>query len=712
MSNARLDFLTGGGETGTLIRAYDWASSALGSPHAWPQSLKTVVRLLLNTCHPMFIFWGESLTFFYNDAYLKYIGHEHHPLALGRPGNEVYAEIWTTLGPKIEHVMSGQEVSSHEDHRSPFSSNGQHETACWNYSFSPLDDSHASTGVGGVLAVCIETTQTMLATKRYHFFTELGDQLRTLSTPQEVMARAATMLGEYLNVSCVGYAEVENSGEYVLVERDWISQNGVSAIGRHRIEDYGQPLLAKLHAGLTVQVDDINTSLLLSQENIKKAYEPIKTQSFIDVPIIKKTRLVGILFVLNAQPRTWKNEEVIIVEEVAERTWDAVERGRVETALRLADRRKDEFLAMLAHELRNPLAPIGAAADLLKLAQFDEERVKQTSEIISRQVKHMTSLIDDLLDVSRVTRGLVTLDKVVIDAKRIVLDAVEQVRPLAEARGHDLELHIAAEPAFILGDQKRLVQVIANLLNNAAKYTPPGGNITLKIEVSETHVTFFVTDNGIGMTPELVARAFELFEQAERTADRSQGGLGIGLALVKSLIELHEGTVTAYSKGISFGSEFSVRLPRHIILLNATNELQSGITLPSTSEGLHLMVVDDNVNAARMLAMFLETAGHQVFVEYESKKALERALIEVPDACLLDIGLPEMDGNELARHLRSDPRTAHALLIAVTGYGQEQDRKKAALAGFDHYLVKPVDTKALFTLLAEFTPPRSTSLMS
>jgi PAS domain S-box-containing protein len=382
---------------------------------------------------------------------------------------------------------------------------------------------------------------------------------------------------------------------------------------------------------------------------------------------------------------------------------DITDRVRAEEALMQADRRKDEFLAMLAHELRNPLAPIAAAADLLKLGRHDETRIRQTSGIIARQVSHMTGLVDDLLDVSRVTRGLVTLNRERLDAKRILTDAIEQVRPLIETRGHHLTVHTPPETAFVLGDQKRLVQVLTNLLNNAAKYTPDGGSIVLNMEVDEDHVRMTVADDGIGMAPEFVQHAFELFAQGERSSDRSQGGLGIGLALVKSLMELHGGSITAHSEGAGKGSRFTVCLPHLKVQPGASRfePEQGAVSAEAATEALKVMVVDDNADAAEMLGMFVEALGHQVFIEHGSGKALERARAEMPDVCLLDIGLPDMDGNELARRLRAQPETAGAVLVAVTGYGQERERNNALGAGFDHHFVKPLDTAKLADLLNE-----------
>lgn len=378
---------------------------------------------------------------------------------------------------------------------------------------------------------------------------------------------------------------------------------------------------------------------------------------------------------------------------------DITEQKQLEQSLREADRRKDEFLAMLAHELRNPLAPISAAAAIMAMAQLDEARLKRTSEVISRQVQHMTGLVDDLLDVSRVTRGLVNLSKAPQDMKSIVSNAIEQVRPIMEAQRHHLGIDLSPEPAPVLGDQKRLIQILTNLLNNAAKYTPPDGNIQLQMEVQADKVLIHVRDNGIGIAPEMQTRVFELFSQADRTADRAQGGLGIGLALVKSLVELHGGTVNCSSEGLGKGSCFTVCLPCLVESNSPVEQRQSTQHFHQAAKRLRILVVDDNVDAADMLKFLLEAAGHEVWVEYEPHRALERALAEKPDVGVLDIGLPEMDGNELARRLRAQPETAHTTLIAVTGYGNEGDRKSALASGFNHHLAKPVDTAKLTALL-------------
>jgi PAS domain S-box-containing protein len=382
---------------------------------------------------------------------------------------------------------------------------------------------------------------------------------------------------------------------------------------------------------------------------------------------------------------------------------DMHEQKLAQEALEESDRRKDEFLAMLAHELRNPLAPIAAAADLLPIAGTDAARVRQLSDIIARHANHMTSLINDLLDVSRVTRGLITLDQESIDIKTLLTEAIEQIRPLIEARSHRLETHFAAERVVILGDRKRLVQVVANLLSNAAKFTPTGGHIVLRMDTSEERVTIAVRDNGIGMPPDLLARAFELFAQGERTPDRSQGGLGIGLALVESLVHLHGGTITAHSNGPGAGSEFMVSLPR----LRQETPAHSGINTTraafSGTGAIRVLIVDDNADAAQLLAMFLQAFGYETFVEYQAVNALDCAQRMLPKVCLLDIGLPGMDGNALARQLRTLPGMEDAALAAITGYGRPQDKEVALAAGFNQHFVKPLDTQKLLAWLGEVT---------
>ena len=364
------------------------------------------------------------------------------------------------------------------------------------------------------------------------------------------------------------------------------------------------------------------------------------------------------------------------------------------------NRQQNEFLAMLAHELRNPLAPISAAAQLLRMPGVDQRRVQQSSEVISRQVRHMTELVDDLLDVSRVTRGLVSLVRNTVDINMVVASAVEQARPALEARKHALLMHLGGKAAFVHGDQTRLVQVLVNLLTNAAKYTPQGGQIVIEVEVQATDVRLCVSDNGSGIEPALLPHVFDLFTQGERTPDRAQGGLGLGLALVRSMVALHGGRTEAHSAGPGRGSAFAVFLP----LLDDPVAVPEADRAPRASEAtvpMQLLIVDDNLDAADSLAALLMMEGHQVTVCEDGFSALDHALANPVHAFILDIGLPGMDGYELVRRLKQLPQTRGAVFIALTGYGQAHDKVLAKAAGFDNHFVKPVAWHELVGALAQ-----------
>jgi PAS domain S-box-containing protein len=377
----------------------------------------------------------------------------------------------------------------------------------------------------------------------------------------------------------------------------------------------------------------------------------------------------------------------------------------VEEAWRRESLRKDEFLAMLAHELRNPLAPISTAAQLIKLPGADAKRVAHAGDIIARQVKHMVTIVDDLLDVSRVTRGLVQIQQSALDLKSVVNGAVEQVQPLIQARGHELSLRITPQRTVVLGDRTRLIQAVSNVLNNAAKYTPPHGHITLELDVLDRYTRISVADDGIGIEAELLPLVFDLFTQAERTPDRAQGGLGLGLALVKSIVELHGGFVQVASEGAGKGSKFAITLPL-LATEDETTDQPPPLELVREGASLRVLIVDDNQDAGTMLGYMLEAAGYSVRVEKDAASALRATQEFGVEAFILDIGLPDMDGYELARRLRADARTASTTIIALTGYGQSHDRASSIAAGFDYHFVKPADHQELLKILSSLSTDR------
>jgi len=534
------------------------------------------------------------------------------------------------------------------------------------------------------------------------FRLELADLLRRLDDPAQIFVQTSAMLGRFLQVSRVLYGEHDADRQLVTFHSNYTDGIVTELSGTFPAALFGAANFATLVQGNTWVASDVQRDPRTSGADTWPTFSSLQIRSGVVVPVHRNGALTTCLFINDNLPRVWSADIVRLIEDVAERSWSALERVRAEEALRLADRRKDEFLAMLAHELRNPLAPISAAAQLLNMGPPDTTRVERTSAIIARQVAHMTGLIDDLLDVSRVTRGLVVLGREQVDLRHVIDDAVEQVRPLIESRRHQLSLNLDADTgaAIVEGDTKRLVQVIANLLNNAAKYTPEGGRLGIWMGLTLDHVLVSVTDNGIGIAADLLPTVFDLFSQAERTPDRAQGGLGLGLALVKSLVELHGGMVTAASEGRNMGTEFTIRLPRL-----RTPAANAGAAPPADTassggvQGLKLMLVDDNEDAAMTLGLLLEAVGHAVAVVNDPLVALARAEAEAFDVFLLDIGLPGMSGVELARRLRKLPGNEKAVLMAITGYGQQSDRIDAEEAGFDRYFVKPVDAEELTAAL-------------
>ena len=373
------------------------------------------------------------------------------------------------------------------------------------------------------------------------------------------------------------------------------------------------------------------------------------------------------------------------------------ERARAEESLTVADQRKDEFLATLGHELRNPLAPLLTALHLLKAASIQEPVVVRVSAVMERQLNHLMRLVNDLLEVSRITRGLIEVQRELLDLAFIVHSAIDTSRPVLDAAGHQLSVELPTEPVTLYGDAVRLTQVLANLLTNAAKYTNTGGHIWIRVRKEGDRVIVSVRDNGIGIAADQLASVFDMFTQVDRSSRRAQGGLGIGLTLVRSLVAMHGGRVEARSEGLGSGSEFVVELP---VLAGAwrvrpSDESKTVKKLPRR----RILVVDDNCDAAESLGELLSLLGATVCVVHSGREALDTLDSFAPDSVLLDIGMPDMDGYEVARKIRSTAHHGDVLLIALTGWGQEHDQRRSLGAGFDHHVVKPPDIDKLRDLL-------------
>jgi PAS domain S-box-containing protein len=389
--------------------------------------------------------------------------------------------------------------------------------------------------------------------------------------------------------------------------------------------------------------------------------------------------------------------EVVGASKIAR---DITESKRIARALAEADQRKDQFLAMLAHELRNPLAAVSSGMELLTVSRNRAQKTA-TRQMIGRQIKHLVHLVDDLLDMSRISRGIVMLRQDVLDARTLVERAVEAVRPLMDEQRHSLQVFVPDDALPLKGDATRLEQLLTNLLTNAAKYTPAGGRVRIEATRLNGKVEIAVRDNGIGISRDLLPQVFDLFAQSERSPDRASGGLGIGLTLVKAIAEMHGGSVEARSKGPGKGSEFYVRLPA----VDAGESPEGGGTDPNSATDAgpsqRILVVDDNRDAAMAMAQLLEIAGHTVRQAHDGQSALETAAAFRPGVVLLDIGLPGLDGFEVAKRMRADPALEDVMLIAISGYCQEEDRRRSRKAGFDHHLAKPTELRELLALIAD-----------
>ena len=395
-----------------------------------------------------------------------------------------------------------------------------------------------------------------------------------------------------------------------------------------------------------------------------------------------------------------KRADDAIIELKDQLAVDLAATQRAENALKEAHQRKDEFLATLAHELRNPLAPIRNAVELLRIKDPPDPELREARDIIDRQVQQMTRLVDDLLDVSRITSGKIKLQKTRISLQTVVADTVESSRPFIEALDHNLNVTLPPTPIYMEGDATRLVQVFSNLLTNAAKYTETGGRIWLTAEQCNGDAIVSIGDTGIGIDPEHLPHVFEMFSQVGPALERSQGGLGIGLSLVRGLVELHNGSVEARSGGIGMGSEFVVRLPMLEGAEQIAHKPNGNGEEPHLPRNCRILVVDDNRDSAQSLAVLLRAMGYDTRTSYDGLEAIQAAATFQPDVVLLDIWLPKMDGYEVARQIRRRKWGRDMLLTALTGWGQDEDKRRAMGAGFDHHLTKPVDLPALMRLLA------------
>lgn len=416
-------------------------------------------------------------------------------------------------------------------------------------------------------------------------------------------------------------------------------------------------------------------------------------------PLMSENLLLGTLSFASRSRDQFEPDELNLLATISQYVGIAYERLRLLNKLRDADRRKDEFLATLAHELRNPLAPLRNMLEVMKRSSGDDALVMQARDTMERQLKQLVRLVDDLLDISRISQNRLDLRFDSVDLAAVIQQAVEATRPLLEQSEHQLHISVPNEPFYVRADGVRLTQVLSNLLNNACKYTDPKGTIWLTAEKDGTDAVLSVRDTGVGIAADRLNDVFGMFEQIDPSLERSQGGLGIGLTLVKRIVELHGGTIVAASEGPGHGSRFVVRLPG--VVQTATKEQRNSEAPPPHLRRRRVLIVDDNVDSAKSLAMLLEMSGHEVHLAHDGQQAIELAEQIRPDVVLLDIGLPKLNGYDACRHIRQQAWGRDVILVAVTGWGHEDDRNKSRNAGFNHHLVKPVDLGMMMKLMSQ-----------
>jgi signal transduction histidine kinase/DNA-binding response OmpR family regulator len=532
----------------------------------------------------------------------------------------------------------------------------------------------------------------------------VGQSLDYDGTTRDIARISVPSLGDHAVVARPG----ATSGTWQVVEafdepsgptiRELPGWEGPSARWREAIEK-------------TLAQGELTTSFSQATGEPESNFDPDR----IFLPLRARGRTLGVLAASReSSRRTFSPADITMAEALAARAAIALDNARLYKEVENADRQKNEFLSMLAHELRNPLAPIRNALTFLRMSGDNDPDVIWARELIDRQVTHLVRLVDDLLDVSRITRGKIRIELAGVDLAAVVSGAVETSRPLIEAGLHRLEVSLPEEPLWVNADQARLSQVLSNLLNNAAKYTPEGGSISISAVRDGADARICVRDNGMGIPPEMLASVFDLFTQVDRSLDRSQGGLGIGLTLVQRLVELHGGRVQVASEGPGRGSEFIVRLPlAHAPPQSPANAPADTSVAPlPTAQRLKILVVDDNVEAADSLGRLLRMEGHQVSCAYDGLSAVEFAKKIRPNVANLDLGLPGIDGFEVARRLRNGREQAGLLLFALSGYGQEEDHRRSAQAGFDKHFNKPLDFPRLVQALAEVFPQNRSELVS
>ncbi|NHZ64559.1 PAS domain-containing hybrid sensor histidine kinase/response regulator [Massilia genomosp. 1] len=560
-------------------------------------------------------------------------------------------------------------------------------------------------GAGAItewVGIHIDIDERKRVEERLRLLDAMSQATRNADDPKTIMEVTTRMLGEHLGATRCPYADVESDNDRFTIRHDWTAPGAASTVGVYSLDLFGARAASDMREGRTLRICDVDREL--DEAGGAAMFNAIACRAIICCPLVKEGKLVAMMAVHQDRPRQWTAPEVALVEQAVERSWAHIERVRATEALREADRRKTEFLAILAHELRNPLAPIRNGLQVMRMAEHDQATVARVRDMMERQVTQMVTLVNDLLDIARITRGNLELKPVRVELRELVASAVETSMPLIDANRHTLSLDIAPGSLPLDADPTRIAQVIGNVLNNAAKYTAAGGRIEVLAWRDGVHALLSIRDTGIGIPPESALAVFEMFSQVGASLDRAQGGLGIGLSLARRLVELHHGTIELVRDATIKGSRFDIRLPLapDVAAQAPGADTSSG----SVANGLRVLVVDDNLDAADMLSELMEIIGHTSRVANDGARALALAEQFKPDVAFLDIGMPGMNGYEVARALRGMTHLAPLVLVALTGWGDDKDRARSKEAGFDHHLIKPANLEAVERLLTDLVEKR------
>ena len=700
----------GDSELARMVRAKDWSGTGLGPIDTWSDTLRTVVSSVLENRFEMILLWGPQLLQIYNDAYARLM-RDKHPTYLGRPTQECWPEVWHFNAPIYERVMTQGDSVYLEDQPYRLQLDGGERVLSLSISYSPVRGPRGD--ILGVMVTLTDVSRRVQAeqalARDLQSMTQLNDLVARLVHAQDLDSALHEVLDAAISLMDADKGNIQLFDANHRMLRIAAQRGFDESFLRYFSEVDGEHESAcgrALTLGQRVVIPDIE------QEGVSSPLREVAHEA--GYLAVQSTPLLG----QNGSPMgmlsthwrlpTQPSEQALrMLDLYARQAAQFIERSRIEhrlrqTAeeLRQASRAKDEFIAMLGHELRNPLAPIQIALHLMEMR--GDTASQRERAIIGRHVHHMTRLIDDLLDVARIIRGHVTLQPVPIELWQVLNRAVETALPLIEQRRHTLSLDVPETGLKVMADPVRLAQVIANLLTNAARYTPQQGQIRVSAAPGDSSdVLLSVIDNGVGISCNELERVFDVFTQGRQGLDRSQGGLGLGLTIARTMTTMHGGTLTAHSDGPGQGSHFDLTLP----LLAADDGDTPGQGLAQQDAplgaGQTVLVVDDNEDAAHMLSELLHSWGYAVLVAHDGPSGLKLLSDQQVDLALLDIGLPVMDGYELAQAIHALPGQGDTPLVALSGYGQEQDRRRARDSGFSEHLVKPVDIERLGRLLGE-----------